>query len=612
MATKIILKKSSTAGAVPLTTDLEIGEVALNLADRKLYTKNNSSVVVPIGSAYVSTTAPSAPAEGDMWYDSANDLLKTYNGTTWASAGYSTLAALEDTTITAVAAGEVLKYDGTKWINNTLAEANISEVGHTHTSGAITDFTEAVQDVVGAAVVGGTGITVAYNDTTGLTTVTNSAVYTHPTQTAIAVDATNNGTNVIDSVTVNTLGHVTAVTTRDLSAATTSAAGVMSAADKTKLDGIASGAEVNQNAFSTVAVSGQNNVVADAKTDTLTLAAGTGVSITTTDTTDTITFTNTAPDQTVVLTAGAAITVTGTYPNFTVAHTDTSTQASVDNSGATVIQDVTLDTNGHVTGLASVAITPALIGAATTSHTHTIADITSITIDGTPADNEVLAYDTTSSKWINQTAAEAGLAAATHNHTLDSLSNVTITSNANGEILRWNGSAWINNTLAEAGIAAVGHTHTAANITDFNEAAQDAVGTIMSGTGIATVTYNDVANTIVVNAVEADTLATVTSRGNTTTNGISVATVTTTGDVTVGGNLTVNGTVTTVNSNTVNIGDNIIVLNADETGAPSQNAGFEVERGTADNVQFIWNETNDAWDMGDWTLQNVKLDGGSY
>ena len=65
--------------------------------------------------------------------------------------------------------------------------------------------------------------------------------------------------------------------------------------------------------------------------------------------------------------------------------------------------------------------------------------------------------------------------------------------------------------------------------------------------------------------------------------------------LTVTGNLTVNGTTTTVNSNTVNIGDNILVLNSDETGTPSQNAGFEVERGTEDNVSFLWNETNDRW-----------------
>ena len=35
---------------------------------------------------------------------------------------------------------------------------------------------------------------------------------------------------------------------------------------------------------------------------------------------------------------------------------------------------------------------------------------------------------------------------------LANLTNVTITSNASGELLKWNGTAWVNNTLAEAGI----------------------------------------------------------------------------------------------------------------------------------------------------------------
>jgi hypothetical protein len=48
------------------------------------------------------------------------------------------------------------------------------------------------------------------------------------------------------------------------------------------------------NSFSTIAVSGQNNVVADSATDTLTFAAGTGISITTNPSTDTVTITNTA------------------------------------------------------------------------------------------------------------------------------------------------------------------------------------------------------------------------------------------------------------------------------------------------------------------------------
>lgn len=58
-----------------------------------------------------------------------------------------------------------------------------------------------------------------------------------------------------------------------------------------------------------------------------------------------------------------------------------------------------------------------------------------------------------------QTALD-GKSSTSHNHTLDSLSNVTITTNASGEILKWNGTAWVNNTLAEAGIQAAGTYNT--------------------------------------------------------------------------------------------------------------------------------------------------------
>jgi len=68
--------------------------------------------------------------------------------------------------------------------------------------------------------------------------------------------------------------------------------------------------------------------------------------------------------------------------------------------------------------------------------------------------------------------------------------------------------------------------------------------------------------------------------------------------VTIAANLTVTGVTTTVNSNTVNIGDSIITLNSDETGAPSQDGGFEIERGTSTNVSLLWDETNDRWTVG--------------
>jgi hypothetical protein len=79
-----------------------------------------------------------------------------------------------------------------------------------------------------------------------------------------------------------------------------------------------------------------------------------------------------------------------------------------------------------------------------------------------------------------------------------------------------------------------------------------------------------------------------------TVDGSTALTVDATG-VVVAGNFTVSGTTTTVNSNTVAVADNILTLNSDATGAPTQNAGIEVERGDETNVQIRWNEGSDTW-----------------
>ncbi len=62
-------------------------------------------------------------------------------------------------------------------------------------------------------------------------------------------------------------------------------------------------------------------------------------------------------------------------------------------------------------------------------------------------------------------------------------------------------------------------------------------------------------------------------------------------NLTLTGDLTVSGDTIFTNSNNVLIGDAILTLNADETGSPTANAGFEVERGTSTNKSFVWNET---------------------
>ena len=115
------------------------------------------------------------------------------------------------------------------------------------------------------------------------------------------------------------------------------------------------------------------------------------------------------------------------------------------------------------------------------------------------------------------------------------------------------------------------------------------------GAGITTITTNATTDTITITATEADTLASVTSRGNTTSNSITVNDINAR-DIILSGNLTVSGTTTYINTAQLNVGDNLISLNADYTGSsPSENAGIEVERGTVINTAVLWNESTDRW-----------------
>lgn len=106
MANTLLIRRSATPSAVPTTGQLALGELALNTYDGKLYMKKNVSgteSIVQIGagvggaSVTVSTTAPSSPAAGDLWFDSTNGKLKIYynDGTSsqWVDAFVGTVGA---------------------------------------------------------------------------------------------------------------------------------------------------------------------------------------------------------------------------------------------------------------------------------------------------------------------------------------------------------------------------------------------------------------------------------------------------------------------------------------------------------------------------------------
>ena len=132
--------------------------------------------------------------------------------------------------------------------------------------------------------------------------------------------------------------------------------------------------------------------------------------------------------------------------------------------------------------------------------------------------------------------------------------------------------------------------------------------TIAGGTGVATSVSGNTVSVAIGQAVATNSNVTfnnVSVDGTLTSDDITATTLTASGNVIVSGNLTVNGTTTTVNSNTVAIGDAIMTLNSDETGTPSANAGLEVERGTSNNVSLVWNESANYWQTVSGETANV-------
>ena len=102
------------------------------------------------------------------------------------------------------------------------------------------------------------------------------------------------------------VGDVDTNTTYSLATATKD--GLMAKADKSKLDGVAAGAEVNQNAFSKIVV-GSTTIIADTEIDTLTLVAGTNITLTPDATNDKVTIT--AKDTTYTNMTGATASAAG-------------------------------------------------------------------------------------------------------------------------------------------------------------------------------------------------------------------------------------------------------------------------------------------------------------
>lgn len=109
------------------------------------------------------------------------------------------------------------------------------------------------------------------------------------------------------------------------------------------------------------------------------------------------------------------------------------------------------------------------------------------------------------------------------------------------------------------------------------------------------------------------TIDAILAAGNTTTRSLTI------GDLVINGNIIHNGSVYESNAEQVNIEDNLLLINKNEVGpgVTARYGGIEVERGTAINYQFVFDEFDDAFKIGEIgnlqkvaTREDTPLSGG--
>jgi hypothetical protein len=291
------------------------------------------------------------------WTDDNTDAVTSVFGRTGAvvaTEGDYSLTQLSDVTITTPTNGQVLKYNGTTWINDTDANTGtVTSVALSVPTGlSVSGSPITSSGTLAVTFASGYSISTTASQTNWDTAYTNRITSLTTTGSSGAATLISNTLN-IPNYTLSGLGGVPTTrtltingTALDLSVDRSWSVGTVTSVAATAGTGISiSGSPITSSGTLTITNTAPDQVVA--------LTAGTGIS--TSGTYPNFTITNSAPDQTVSLTAGSNITITGTYPNFTIAAsggggtgTVTSVGLSSTTSGIT-IGSTPITTSGTIT-----------------------------------------------------------------------------------------------------------------------------------------------------------------------------------------------------------------------------------------------------------------------
>ena len=329
------------------------------------------------------------------------------------------------------------------------------------------DLTEVIQDTVGAMFTGNTetNITATYEDSDGTIDLVATGNTTEQIQDIVGAMFTSNTETNITATYEDSDGTIDLVADLLTEEAVEDYVNglIVAGANITKTYDDAAGTLTlaatggAANAFSTLAVSGQSNVVADAATDTLTLVAGTGMTLTTDASADSITFASSGGGGTMPFTeydgstddivlsstaTGGSLPVTlsgGTSdPIAMTATTQTLTSyADADNDTKVEVERTTDNDTVHIKAGGTDVITATATGvtitnltvSGTTTQANELkitdtlfelnADGGSLTTDagmiverGSTGDNAALIWDESADAWVAGTTATDGSASS--------------------------------------------------------------------------------------------------------------------------------------------------------------------------------------------------------
>ena len=361
---------------------------------------------------HLTTSAAATDVEGKIIYDTGSDTVKYYNGSAWISLTANTndfvdsatfagstitlgrTGALSDVTVDigslvndstiTITAGTALTTGGSFTTNqaaNGEITINHEDVSRTDTTSidtpayggtfeAVTGVTTNAQGHVTAIDV--STVTIPASDNTNTTydlsvgagganssTINLNAGGSGSGTDSITVQGTGNGVKVTESGDIITVGLQEDITVDGLTVNNN----VLISGD---LEVVGTVTTVNE----TVKVVENNTIEFEGTTDNefeIKLTGGDPTAdhtVSLPNASGTIALLDDINDATLTVEGTNGLTGSGTFTandadatTITISHADTSSQASVNNSGRTYIQDITLDTYGHITGITSATET---------------------------------------------------------------------------------------------------------------------------------------------------------------------------------------------------------------------------------------------------------------